>query len=148
MYDSLEHEDLSGKLVLVQPSLVARQMAVRTMFLDGMFMDERVHPIPIRRPGPLMGIAESGKNVGVITNGGLISPQSESQNSMPTPPPVNRSPDGGLKQIDPSKVRPIHPLVSLLELTARSLSLFTNVSFSSPHASKCSDGLHREPSPL
>ena len=109
MYESLEQEDLSGKLVLVQPSQAARHMAVRSMRFDGMFMEEKVNHITIRRPGPLMGIAEAGTHAGIITNGGLISPQSESQNSI-TPPPVNRSPDGNLKQIDPSKVCPVYPL--------------------------------------
>ena len=103
MYEGLEQEDLTGKLVLVQPLHSARHMAVRSIRLDGMFMDEKVNQVPIRRPGPLVGIAEMNAG-GVVTNGGLISPQSESQKSMSTPPPTNGSPDN-LKYIDPSKVR-------------------------------------------
>ena len=107
MYNSLVEEDLAGKLVLIQcphdSSLAVRQMAVRSIYLDGLFMEERIYPQPIGRPGPLIGLSEANMNGSVVTNGGLISPQSESQGSMPTPPPANRSPDS-FKQIDPSKV--------------------------------------------
>ncbi|KAM5534271.1 hypothetical protein V8D89_011999 [Ganoderma adspersum] len=107
MYDSLMQEDLAGKLVLLQPpvdqSPFVRQMAVRRARFDGLFLEERLSPIPMRRPGPL-GISESNLHSHVITNGGLISPQSETQTSI-SPPPMDRSPDG-LRQIDPSK--PLH----------------------------------------
>ncbi|KAH9943309.1 uncharacterized protein BXZ73DRAFT_97356 [Epithele typhae] len=107
MVDTLERDDLTGKLVLVQPPLVARHLAVRPIHLEGLFREEKMNAIPIRRPGPLIGLSEAGINVnmGVVTNGGLISPRSESQKSMPSPPPSHGSPDG-LKQIDPSK--PLH----------------------------------------
>ena len=102
MYELLEQESLAGKLVLVQPTHAAQNMAVRATHLPGMFMEKMNH-VPIRRPGPLIGLSDSSRGIGVVTNGGLISPQSESQKSMSTPPPSNGSPDG-LKQIDPSKV--------------------------------------------
>ena len=105
MHDSLMQEDLAGKLVLLQPPIdqtpLVRQMAVRRACLDGLFQEERLSPIPTRRPGPL-GISESNLHPHVITNGGLISPQSETQTSI-SPPPADRSSDG-LRQIDPSKV--------------------------------------------
>ena len=108
MYSGLEKEELAGKLVLLQPpndaSPAVRQMAVRSLRLDGLFMEEKLTPFAVRRPVSLLGIAESALNPNVVTNGGLISPQSEGQGSMrPTPPPANRSPDN-LKMIDPSKV--------------------------------------------
>ncbi len=108
MYNSLEKEDFAGKLVLLQPpsdaSSSVRQMAVKSLQLDGLFMEERLNQLHGRRPGPLLGISEPAMNSNVVTNGGLISPQSEGQGSMgPTPPPANRSPDN-FKHIDPSKV--------------------------------------------
>ncbi|RDX53944.1 hypothetical protein OH76DRAFT_1167444 [Lentinus brumalis] len=110
MYNSLEKEDFAGKLVLLQPpsdaSSSVRQMAVKSLQLDGLFMEERLNQLHGRRPGPLLGISEPAMNSNVVTNGGLISPQSEGQGSMgPTPPPANRSPDN-FKHIDPSK--PLH----------------------------------------
>ncbi|KAI0638328.1 hypothetical protein C8Q77DRAFT_1090587 [Trametes polyzona] len=108
MYDSLEKEDLVGKLVLMQPpqdtSFSMRRMSARSLHFDGLFMAEKVRPWMARRPGPLLGISDS--NSSVITNGGLISPQSsESQVSLPTPPPRNLSAEG-LRTIDPTK--PLH----------------------------------------
>ncbi|KAI0720265.1 hypothetical protein C8T65DRAFT_8635 [Cerioporus squamosus] len=110
MYSSLEKEELVGKLVLLQPSSDAspavQQMAVKSLRIDGLFMEERLSQLSGRRPGPLFGISEPALNPNVVTNGGLISPQSEGQGSMgPTPPPANRSPDN-LKLIDQSK--PLH----------------------------------------
>ncbi|KAI0775970.1 hypothetical protein BD413DRAFT_257475 [Trametes elegans] len=107
MYDSLEKEDLSGKLVLMQPpadlSPAMRRMSARFIRLDGLFLSERVSPWMNRRPGPLLGISDNSS--GVITNGGLISPQSETQTSVPTPPPSNQSSEQ-YRTIDPSK--PLH----------------------------------------
>lgn len=109
MYGNLEEEDLAGKLVLLQvpkeSSPAVRHMAVRSIHLDGLFMEERLGPGPIARPGPLTAYSDSnmGMGMGLVTNSGLISPQSESQGSMPTPPPAHRSPDH-FKQVDPSKV--------------------------------------------
>ncbi|KAI0774414.1 hypothetical protein C8Q74DRAFT_1368893 [Fomes fomentarius] len=110
MYGNLEEEDLAGKLVLLQvpkdSSPAVRHMAVRSIHLDGLFMEERLGPGPIA-PGPLTAYSDSnmGMGMGLVTNSGLISPQSESQGSMPTPPPAHRSPDH-FKQVDPSK--PLH----------------------------------------
>lgn len=105
MYDWLEKEDLVGKLVLMQPpnetSPAVRRMSARTLRIDGLFMAEKVSPWVARRPGPLFGIADGTSSV--VTNGGLISPQSESQSSMSTPPPRNLSSEG-LRMIDPTKV--------------------------------------------
>ncbi|KAI0832571.1 hypothetical protein BC628DRAFT_1347344 [Trametes gibbosa] len=107
MYDGLEKEDLVGKLVLMQPpnemSPDTRRMAARSLRFDGLFMSEKVTPWMTRRPGPLLGISDSSS--GVVTNGGLISPQSESQSSMSTPPPRNLSSEGR-RAIDPTK--PLH----------------------------------------
>ncbi|RPD67017.1 hypothetical protein L227DRAFT_11412 [Lentinus tigrinus ALCF2SS1-6] len=110
MYSSLEKEELVGKLVLVQPpsdaSPAIRQMVAKSLQLDGLFMEERLTPLSARRPCPLLGLTEPALNPNVVTNGGLISPQSEGQGSMgPTPPPANRSPDH-FRLIDPSK--PLH----------------------------------------
>ncbi|EJF56603.1 hypothetical protein DICSQDRAFT_183737 [Dichomitus squalens LYAD-421 SS1] len=109
MYESLMQEDLAGKLVLLQPPMkptpLVRQMAVRNIRFEGLFSEESLSPIPMRRPGPgLLGISESNLHPHVITNGGLISPQSETQGSI-SPPPANRTPEG-FKHIDPSK--PLH----------------------------------------
>ena len=43
MYESLEQEDLTGKLVFVHPSHGARHMAVRSIHFDGMFMEEKMN---------------------------------------------------------------------------------------------------------
>ncbi|KAI9000874.1 hypothetical protein BD414DRAFT_15154 [Trametes punicea] len=105
-WDSLANEDLAGRLVLVQPPNnpfpAMRRMPARSLRCDGLFVAERVNPWMSRRPGPLFGLSDSA--LGVVTNGGLISPQSESQASMTTPPPQNLS--ERLKPIDPSK--PLH----------------------------------------
>ncbi|KAI0677403.1 hypothetical protein C8Q78DRAFT_1065958 [Trametes maxima] len=108
MCDDLEKEDLSGKLVVMQPpnelSPTMRRISARSIRFDGLFMSERVTTWPPRRLAPLLGISDS--NPGVITNGGLISPQSESQGSLSTPPPHSQSSASSdyLKPIDPSKV--------------------------------------------
>ena len=60
-----------------------RHLPVPTISIDGLFMSGRPSYFQ-RRPGPL-GIL----NGGVVTNGGLISPQSEMQMSAPTTPPMN-----------------------------------------------------------
>ncbi|KAI9056541.1 hypothetical protein FKP32DRAFT_1682478 [Trametes sanguinea] len=107
MYDGLEKEDLASKLVLLQPpaelSPSMRRMSARSLRFDGLFMTERVNPWMSRRPGPLLGLADNSS--GVVTNGGLISPQSESQASMTTPPPQAQT-FGGPRAIDPTK--PLH----------------------------------------
>ncbi|KAI0650592.1 hypothetical protein C8Q79DRAFT_998404 [Trametes meyenii] len=112
MCDALEKQDLSEKLVVMQPpnelSPTMRRISSRSIRFDGLFMSERVTVWPPRRPGPLLGISDS--NPGVVTNGGLISPQSESQGSLSTPPPHSQSSASGseyiLKPIDPTK--PLH----------------------------------------
>lgn len=105
MYDGLEKDDLVGKLVLMQPpnemSPAVRRMSARTLRIDGLFMTEKVNPWAARRPGPLFGLAEGHSSV--VTNGGLISPQSESQSSGSTPPPRHSSSEG-LRYIDATKV--------------------------------------------
>ena len=108
MYSSLEQEDLTGKLVFVHPpsypSPIVRQMAVRSVQSPDLFIKDILSPVATRRPGHLVGIPEPSVNSSVITNGGLISPQSESQvSTLPSPPPVNRSPES-LRHIDPTKV--------------------------------------------
>ncbi|KAH9850729.1 hypothetical protein C2E23DRAFT_887074 [Lenzites betulinus] len=107
MCDALEKENLVGKLVLMQPpnelSPAMRRMAARSLRFEELFMSEKVTPWMLRRPGPLLGISDSSS--GVVTNGGLISPQSESQSSMSTPPPRNSSSEGP-RFIDPTK--PLH----------------------------------------
>lgn len=105
MYDGLEKDDLVGKLVLMQPpnevSPAVRRMSARTLRIDGLFMMEKVNPWAARRPGPLFGLADGHSSV--VTNGGLISPQSESQSSGSTPPPRHSSSEG-LRYIDATKV--------------------------------------------
>ncbi|KAI0660844.1 hypothetical protein C8Q70DRAFT_747935 [Cubamyces menziesii] len=107
MYDALDKEDLVQKLVLMEPPSdsfpVIHRMSARTTRFDGLFMAEKVTPWLARRPGPLLGISEASS--GVVTNGGLISPQSESQGSMYATPPPNGSSEY-LKPIDPTK--PLH----------------------------------------
>ncbi|KAL1944302.1 hypothetical protein VTO73DRAFT_3487 [Trametes versicolor] len=107
MYDGLEKDDLVGKLVLMQPpnemSPAVRRMSARTLRIDGLFMTEKVNPWAARRPGPLFGLADGHSSV--VTNGGLISPQSESQSSGSTPPPRHSSSEG-LRYIDATK--PLH----------------------------------------
>ncbi|CDO76545.1 hypothetical protein BN946_scf184982.g4 [Trametes cinnabarina] len=105
MHNSLAKADLARKLVLLQPpaelSPVMYRMSARSLRFDGLFMKENVNPWMSRRPGPLLADSSSG----VVTNGGLISPQSESQTSMITPPPQSHS-FGGPRPIDPTK--PLH----------------------------------------
>lgn len=105
MYDALDKEDLVQKLVLMEPPSdsfpVIHRMSARTTRFDGLFMAEKVTAWLARRPGPLLGISEASS--GVVTNGGLISPQSESQGSMYATPPPNGSSEY-LKPIDPTKV--------------------------------------------
>ncbi|KAI0352980.1 hypothetical protein OH77DRAFT_1407962 [Trametes cingulata] len=108
MYEGIEKEDLTAKLVLMQPSTefssAMLRMSARSIRFDSLFMTEKVtSPWMARRPGPILGIC--GSNSSVVTNGGLISPQSETQASMPTPPPQNQSPEY-LRPIDPTK--PLH----------------------------------------
>ncbi|OBZ76776.1 hypothetical protein A0H81_03973 [Grifola frondosa] len=96
---TLEKEELLGKLVLMQgssePTEDIRQLPVPFMQVDGLFMSERPAYVP-RRPGPLIGL----NNANVVTNGGLISPQSETQSTVPT------AARGVPRPIDPTK--PLH----------------------------------------
>ncbi|KAI0375786.1 hypothetical protein BV20DRAFT_16171 [Pilatotrama ljubarskyi] len=107
MYEGLEQEDLAGKLVIMQPptEFVSGMLrtSARSIRFDSLFMTEKASHWMSRRPGPILGI--SGSNPSVVTNGGLISPQSETQASMPTPPPQTRSSEY-LRTIDPTK--PLH----------------------------------------
>ena len=132
MYESLLQEDLTGKLVLLQPPMnptpLVRQMAVRNIRFEGLFSEERICPIPVRRPGPgPLGISETNLHPHVITNGGLISPQSETQGSI-SPPPAHRTPEG-FKHIDPSKVSCSILLLGQHRLNSGIISRCINVSF-------------------
>ncbi|KAI0750948.1 hypothetical protein C8Q80DRAFT_1268254 [Daedaleopsis nitida] len=123
MYNSLEQEDLAGKLILLQPSNnpspAMRQMGTRSLRLEGLFMEERLSPLPIARPGPLVGIPDACMGMNGVPSNGLISPQSESQCSMPTPPPGNRTPENP-RMVDPSK--PLHKRGSLPQVSCTFMS--------------------------
>lgn len=102
---SLGQEELLGKLVLLQgsfePSAELHQLALPSIRVEGLFasdlspvLSKRSGPVP---PGLLPLLAPSNS---VITNGGLISPQSETYSHLAGSPRVVTAG----KPIDPSKV--------------------------------------------
>ncbi|GBE79330.1 hypothetical protein SCP_0205280 [Sparassis crispa] len=84
-FKALESEELTGKLVIfqvgTQTAEEVQQFAVPSMQVDGLFMIREALQWQ-RRPGP---IPLTGLSSTVTTNGGLISPQSETQSSTTAP---------------------------------------------------------------
>lgn len=96
----LDKERHLDKLVLVQSlhSSVAELAVLRlpTVMLDGVFADDTSPPTPVSMPSPTGPL--SINTSGVISNGGLLSPQSPMTLRLP----------GGLRPIDPTRVRAPH----------------------------------------
>lgn len=101
---TLGSEELLGKLVLLQgsnelcPEL--RQLSLPSIPVSGLFMSQKL-PHSIRPPGPIQ-LPPPGLGT-VTTNGGLISPQSETHSTS-----TGTAPRGGGKLIDPTKVSICH----------------------------------------
>ncbi|KAI0080637.1 hypothetical protein K474DRAFT_1614864 [Panus rudis PR-1116 ss-1] len=102
--NALRQDEVLGKLIFLRgpkdPSDNIQDLAIPTIHVDGLFelhqlpsVDKRPNPGPISLPPPGLG--------SVTTNGGLISPQSESQFSR-----SSHAPQGTGKLIDPTK--PLH----------------------------------------
>ncbi|KAJ3550976.1 hypothetical protein NM688_g4956 [Phlebia brevispora] len=99
---SLGKEELLGKLVFLQgynePSAELLQLSLPSIRVDGLFLSDKPPQMP-RRSGPPGPLALPGVTSTVTTNGGLISPQSETH-SITGPP---HRPGTAGKPIDPTK---------------------------------------------
>lgn len=127
---SLAKEELLGKLVFLQGynelSAEMLQMALPSIQVDGLFLSEKPPSVPRRSgaPGPLAFPSATGS---ITTNGGLISPQSETYSITGH---IHRAGTSG-KPIDPTKVRRSHVIVSVTytDFSVDIGSLCTSVSY-------------------
>ena len=119
-FNSLSQEELLGKLVLLEgcwePSAELHQLALPSIRVGGLFASD-LSPILARRsgpipPGPLPLPAPSSS---VTTNGGLISPQSETYSYAGGSPRVRTAG----KPIDPTKVSCLVCCKRVVNLTYR-----------------------------
>lgn len=103
-YAGLDRDQLLGKLALlrgpVDPVDDIQDLAIPVVSVQGLFELHKLPSIESTRPGPISLPAPGRGNI--ITNGGLISPQSESRFSR-TSDTVRPGVTG--KLIDPTKVR-------------------------------------------
>lgn len=101
---SLAKEELLGKLVFLkgynEPSADLLQLALPSIQVDNLFLADKPAHIP-RRSGPPGFLVFPGVTSTVTTNGGLISPQSETHSIIGPP----HRPGTGGQPIDPTKVR-------------------------------------------
>lgn len=102
-YTSLNREELLGKLALlrgpVDPTDDVQGLAIPDISVQGLFELHKLPGVDSKRPGPI-SLPTPGLG-SITTNGGLISPQSESHFSRTSEP---SRPVGAGKLIDPTKV--------------------------------------------
>ena len=119
---SLAKEELLGKLVFLQgynemsPEML--QLTLPSIKVEGLFLaDKPAHML--RRPGPPGPLVLPGVTSTVTTNGGLISPQSETHSIVGAP----HRPGTAGQPIDPTKVS-IHTPSCPLNLLIQSCPMY------------------------